>query len=162
MSKVLFLDIDGPLIPGRAYPRGYRPDMELFLAGVYNKFDQVAIDNLNHICEEFGWKLVIHSSWIRYAGPVETFEHCVKEGLKETNFHNHFSCDREEHFRYTRIAKWLAKHPEVTEYLILDDQPYHEDFSGYPHPEDMAEHVLLVDFEDGLLSKHYERLRGKM
>jgi hypothetical protein len=155
--KIIFLDIDGPMIPGRAYT----------LAGQTKpfvmKFDPVAVGMLNHWCETRKWKIVVHSSWLRVYGGAKTLAHCISEGLKAEHFHEDPICDEHEHHRYNRIAKWLDKHPEVTHYWILDDDDYAPDRTvDQPciHPKDMKDHLILIDFEEGLLTRTMNMLGG--
>lgn len=153
MTKIIFLDIDGPMIPGRAYmlPKQTK---------IVTVFDPVAVSMLNTLCKERGWKIVVHSSWVRIMGGQETVDHCVTQGLLAEHFHEDAYCDENENWRYTRVAKWLKNHPEVEKYVILDDEPYKADvFSNYPHPEELKNHLILVDFEDGLLTKEFKKIR---
>lgn len=155
MDRILFLDIDGPMIPGRSYEESGG----LILAGMNSKFDPIAVNMINRACEEHGWQVVLHTSWVTHIGGAKTYEHCLQQGLRPGHFHKDAWCDEEEHWRYTRIAKWLLEHPEVSEYVIVDDTPYSFDVrTQYVHPLDMEEHLMLVSFEDGLLSEHYKRL----
>lgn len=161
MSKIIFLDIDGPMIPGRAYlmPKGNLP-YEGVLAGIKADFDPIAVSMLNNICELYDWKIVLHTSWVRIVGGKTTYDHCVSQGLKLEHFHEDAWCDEQENWRYTRVAKWLEAHPGVTQYAILDDEPYQADLVNFgPHPEGIEKHLILIDFDDGLLMKHYNKLR---
>jgi hypothetical protein len=161
VNKIIFLDLDGPMIPGRSYLNGPGDNRDLVLAGMYNKFDPLAVAMINDVCEHKGWRLVLHTSWVRHIGGKLTQNHCIEEGIKPEYFHENAWCDENENWRYTRVARWLEGHPEVTDYVIIDDSPYNADImSGYPHPEDMERHLMLVSYEDGLLSEHYNKLRG--
>lgn len=150
MTKIIFLDIDGPMIPGRAYnmPGQTKP--------VVKNFDLCAVGLLNALCQNKGWRIVIHSSWLRDWGEQETYDHCVEQGLKPQYFHKDAWCFGGIHWRYTRVAKWLKEHPEIKRYHILDDEPYSIDIDLYkavqdnPHPDDMSDHLILVDFFDGI------------
>lgn len=142
--KIVFLDIDGPMIPYRCLVmEGQTPIMTLF--------DPVAVSLLNHMCEKYGFKIVLHTSWVRILGGFETYEHCIKQGLKAENFHEDAWCDENIHWRYTRVSDWLSKHPEITEYAMLDDEPYQYDETGAAHPEDMAKHLVLINYYRGFL-----------
>lgn len=113
--KVIFCDIDGPLISGRA----------VFLPGNRGKlvswFDPVATALLLDVIEETQCKLVISSTW-RHKGKDVCFELLTKNGVSTEFLHEdwrtpvHFSeCDRS-----LEIKEWLTKHkPE--KYAILDD-----------------------------------------
>jgi hypothetical protein len=156
MSKIIFLDIDGPMIPGRAYTiAGHTKPLVM-------KFDPVAVGLLNNFCRTRNWQIVIHSSWVRIMGGMKTYEHCLAEGLDKELFHKDAYCDENENWRYTRVAKWLHEHPETTHYLILDDEPYKVDLvTKYPHPEDMEKHLVLIDFEEGMLTSTINQMGGR-
>jgi hypothetical protein len=161
VAKILFIDIDGPLIPGRAY------NMANQTRPLVKTFDPCAVGLLNRWCQEKGWRMVIHSSWLRVFGEQETYDHCIEQGLKPQYFHKDAWCDGEIHWRYTRVAKWLAQHPEVTRYHMLDDEPYSVDIDlykavqDYPHPEDMEKHLILVDFFDGIVGSVIDQIGGR-
>lgn len=161
MTKILFLDIDGPMIPGRAYT------MPGQTKGIVKTFDPVAVGILNRICQDKGWRIVIHSSWLKVFGEKETYDHCIAQGLKPQYFHKDAWCDENIHWRYTRVAKWLAEHPEIKRYHILDDEPYaididlYEAVQKYPHPEDMEKHLILVDFWDGIIGNIVDQIGGR-
>lgn len=162
MTKIIFLDIDGPLIPGRSFIAEGKTEVVPFEV-LY--FDPVAVKMLNRLCKQEDWRIVIHSSWIKIVGGERTYEHCLKQGLSGMSFYNVAEdspwCDEKEPWRYTRVAKYLEVHPEITEYVILDDTSYSKDESGYPHPEDMDAHWLMVDFDDGMLSFHYNSIKER-
>jgi HAD domain in Swiss Army Knife RNA repair proteins len=161
VAKILFLDIDGPMIPGRAYtmPGQTKP--------LVKTFDPVAVGLLNALCQNKGWRIVLHTSWIRIFGGQETYDHCISQGLKAEYFHKDAWCDETLNWRYTRVAKWLKEHPEVTRYNILDDEPYAADIDVYaavqenPHPEDMEKHLILVDFYDGIIGSVMDQIGGR-
>lgn len=144
-DKIVFLDIDGPMIP-------YRCLVMPGQTGIMTIFDPVAVSLLNHLCEEHGWKIVLHTSWVRIMGGEETFKHCVQQGIKAQHFHSDAFCDENIHWRYTRVAKWLEQHPEVTQYAMLDDEPYQFDMDGgAKHPEGMSKHLVLINYYRGFM-----------
>jgi hypothetical protein len=155
--KIIFLDIDGPLIPGRAYtlPNQTKP--------LVMTFDPVAVGLLNNFAEKRGWKFVIHSSWLRFHGEKETVKHCVDQGLKQELFHEDTHCLGDISWRYSRVAEWLFRHPEVTHYMILDDEPYRADQYSIDvvHSPDLRHHLILVDFEDGIITYTLNQMNGR-
>lgn len=154
--KVLFLDIDGPMIPGRAY------DMPGQTRPVVMNFDPCAVGLLNTFCGKRGWRIVLHTSWLRVFGEKETYEHCLAQKLDPQYFAKDAWCSGEINWRYSRVAKYLESHPEVTHYLILDDEPYQLDTrEGIEHPADMKDHLVLVDFEDGITEAIMNQLGGR-
>lgn len=157
MTKVIFLDIDGPMIPGRArYIEGQTKVLSIF--------DPCAVGFLNNFCQAKGWRIVISSSWVRVFGEEKTYEHCLNQGLKAQYFHPDKYCSGEINWRYTRIAKFLSDHPDITKYIILDDEPYCVDIDlrdslVSTHPEDMEDHLFLVDYNQGITFPEMELIR---
>jgi hypothetical protein len=145
-NRVLFLDIDGPLIPGRAYmlPNQTKP--------IVKTFDPVAVSLINEACKNRR-QIVVHSSWLRYPENYEydLVGYMVKQGINRDLFHADPLCDGLIHWRYNRIREWLARHPEVTDYVVVDDEP---DPDGH-----VKGHLVLVDFEDGLMMKQFRQLK---
>lgn len=157
MTKIIFLDIDGPMIPQRAFLLSGH-FTEAALPWDVSKFDPIAVAMLNTLCDRYGWKIVIHSSRIKFEGGKKTFLHCVDQGIEARHFHEHSWCDEDENWRFTRIAKWLKEHHEIDEYTILEDTKYARDEDGYPHPNDIEKHIIVVDFNNGLTWENYERI----
>lgn len=128
---------------------------------IVKTFDPCAVGMLNELCKFRDFKIVLHSSWIRIFGGKNTYNHCIEQGIKPEYFHEEAWCEETETWRYTRVAKWLKNHPEVSDYFILDDEPYQADERlENPHPPGIADHLVLVDFKDGLLHKQIDRMYG--
>lgn len=153
MSKVLFLDIDGVLLPGRAYtlPNQTKP--------IVKTFDPCAVAMLNEACRVSDRKIVIHSSWIRqfWGGDLggDVHGHCIAQGVDGNLFHEDLYCNREMHWRYDRVREWLARHKEVTDFVIVDDEPVFSD--GDQH---LLPNLVLTDFNEGITVDIFKRLRG--
>lgn len=151
-DKIIFLDIDGPMIPYRV----------MFMPGQtvpMTVFDPVAVSFINRLCEAEGWKVVLHSSWIKIFGGANTLKHCISQGIKTEHFHADAYCDEDIHWRYTRVAKWLNQHPDVTTYAILDDEPYQDGLNdGVPYPDGMSLHMVLVNYYQGFLFHEYNEV----
>lgn len=147
--KIIFLDIDGPMIPYRCLLLpGQTPVMTLF--------DPVAVSLLNDLCEKNHFKIVLHTSWVRIMGGKPTHEHCIKQGIKAEHFHEDAWTDENIIWRYTRVAEWLERHPEITEYCMVDDDPYQADvYSDHPHPEGMSLRMVLVNYYVGFMFQTY-------
>lgn len=123
-------------------------------------FDPVAVSLVNNLCEEDGWRIVLHSSWVRILGGEFTKRHCIDQGIKPEYFHEDGYCNENINWRYTRVAEWLNKHPEVIQYAIVDDEPYQDDmYQTIPYPEGMSLHMVLVDYYAGFLFSTYNDIR---
>lgn len=141
--KVIFLDIDGPMIPVRAYhlPEQTKP------ASV---FDSIATALLNRLIKDSGAKLVISSTW-RQLGREKVVAVLVKNGIDPTHLHEDWQTpltwgsnrDRE-------ISLWLEDHPEVTNYVAIDDEQLHVDIITF---------AVKADTYDGLSYRNYLEAR---
>lgn len=103
--KVLFLDIDGVVNSYNTQERfmgflGIQPDLA---------------DLIKEIIEKTGCKVVLSSTW---RSDKATRNH-VK--LKVCDFIDITPKSDRRGFRGDEIRRWLALHPEVTKYCVLDD-----------------------------------------
>jgi hypothetical protein len=111
-TKVLFLDIDGVLnsrrtvVAFKGYPHG-------FDGYDRDRFDWVAVALISRLCEETGASIVLSSSW----RIIHSVQECAN-GLDLPIFDRTPSLDG---IRGMEINAWLAEHPEVTDYAIVDD-----------------------------------------
>lgn len=149
--KILYLDIDGVVLPQRAY----------LLPGqsyVVRTFDPCAVSILNKICKETGAKIAIHSTWIfsqfwklSFEGPeYDVHHHCIKQGILEEHFFQEdiyckrdFWAERHERINWHR-NKW---NPERI--LVFDDEDLSEHF---------GEDFYKCDFDEGINFKHYMKI----
>lgn len=125
--KVIFLDVDGVLNCARDY--------EVFMDGDgFFRINKILVERLQKIVDSTGCKLVLSSSWRKLQGGPEFVE---QMGLTLYG-----STDDMGKCRGEEIQRWLDIHPEVTQYVILDDD------------SDMLQHQLpnfvQTDFEHGL------------
>lgn len=131
--KVIFLDIDGVLNGTRtaiAY-KGYGPGSNRPGSTFYSeheitdpKLDPVAVNMLRVLVEETGAKIVISSTWRMHYTP-QAFANMFRDVydwdapvIDRTPVHFRMSG------RYPRggeISEWLEDKPEVTKYVIIDD-----------------------------------------
>ncbi len=136
--KVVFLDIDGVLNHPGTYSEGApwrREEVERLRVPV----DPGCMARLNRLIVETGAKIVISSSWRLFArweelGPALARYGLVADVIGETpDLVNDpvwleawrtrdgapFAYERIE--RGMEISEWIAAHPEVTAFVILDD-----------------------------------------
>lgn len=150
-QKILFLDMDGPMLPARAQ----------FLPGqtkpYWKVLDPVAVAMVNNVAETTGRRFVIHSSWVKHQDNFENglYAHLVDQGLKAENFHSDPIC-KDISWRYDRVSEWLARHPEVYDFVILDDEaPQTLD------PQWMTDNLILVDYLNGLTWENFNDIKYK-
>ncbi len=111
--KVIFLDIDGVLnnreVSIRKKDEGCRV------------WDEKCIDRLNRITDETGAKIVISSTWRR----SKDFYSIIKNEMGITGEIIGKTIDyllTPNPERGDEIEEWLSRHPEVTVFVILDDE----------------------------------------
>ena len=131
--KVVFLDIDGVLTSCRI--------------GFFN-FDIYAINFLTWFFDKVGFKIVISSTWRNSHGKEfwETiFPNMIHDDWRTKRYGGEM--------RGFEVREWLKRHPEVTDYLIIDDD---KDFF-----EDQIYNCLFTNPEDGFLFIHIIMLSEK-
>jgi len=135
------LDIDGPLIPRRAF---WLPGQTYILS----VFDPVAVGMLLSVLELTGAKLVISSTWGAVKSKEQNFANLEKNGISTTLIHDDWVTPRGEAFpaREDEISAWLTNHPETTHHAILDDSVV------------KLPNLVKVTYADGFLSQHYNQL----
>lgn len=110
--KVIFLDIDGVL-------NLYCESRDEYGCC----FHQHLVDNLKRLIDKTGAKIVISSTW-RFSGLVIMKEMWEKRNLPgevigiTPNFMKHYGTTL---CRGKEIDSYLEEHPEITNYVILDD-----------------------------------------
>lgn len=154
--KVLFLDIDGPLVTYRAHMvKGVKGSSTKH----GDKFDPICVGLVNLICEKTLAKIVISSTW--RSGDDVCKNQLIAAGIAENHFHADHETPRldKRDARYGgilvavrrgyEIQAWLDAHPLVNRYVILDDD------------RDMLDSQLAsfvqVDFDNGIQISHYTR-----
>ncbi len=155
--KVLFLDIDGVVLPRRAYflPNQTRPLVKMF--------DPCAVALLNDACTSQKRQIVLHSSWIRTLYWDNTKDgdvvgHCIEQGIQSDLFHSDPYCGRDIHWRYDRVEEWLLRHEEVDDFVIVDDEPLPKLENLEPQHPNLEGHLLQTDFDEGLTMAIYRQL----
>lgn len=128
--KVLFLDIDGVLNHENHYKWLMETDEPTPLQRVYpySEFNPVSCQILNNIIKETGCKIVLSSSW-RLDG-IHRMNILFKHfGLPQIHDITPSLCERFGSLcRGKEIDKWLSEHPEVTKYVIVDDDSDMEEY----------------------------------
>lgn len=134
--KILFLDVDGVLIPARNY----------FSNRYAYQFDPLAVEAVKRICKRTGAQVVMNTAW--NATPPELRHLCLSA---EFPLSNDWQTEYPVCERWEGITGWLAKHPDVTTWAVLDD-----DAKGLlPLPLNDFVRVIVVDPEVGITTANY-------
>jgi hypothetical protein len=157
MTSILFLDLDG-VLNSSDYTRNRRE----IRRPTPHRIDAQAVPHLNTVLKRTGATVVISSNW-RHGRTVEGLQEILSahgvecEVIGTTpaftkNFTKHPEDDTRAVVAVPRgkeIQAWLAEHPEVVRFAILDDK------------DDMCElmpYLVQTNREYGLTAEHIEPL----
>ena len=115
-NKVIFLDIDGPMIPVKSYM------LPGHTSSAARTFDPCATAMLNRLLDQAGAQIVISSTHGQRG-----YDHCVEllriNGVDPAALHEDWITPRKmSSYRIHEINWWLDKHPETTHYVAIDDE----------------------------------------
>ena len=140
--NILFLDIDGVMIPGRSYI-GYNGEN-------LPSFDPLGIQIVGKICSQCNAKVVINSTW---SGMMRTeLEKQIRDSGLLPNIFNHLDTLESSTMypygikdRLKAINNWLYLHPLISNWISLDD-------TVIDH-----ENAVLVDPMNGISVENYRQ-----
>lgn len=143
--KVVFLEIDGPIIPAAMYLVSRMCSYERIMS-----LQAVAV--VREICKISGAKLVINSTHNREFANVPGIEEMlVRHGMPAEGFHPDSRTSYPGIPRDLAVTKWLAEHPEVTDWVALD-------YVDFPD----IENFIYVDPDCGLGTAHLNQALGAL
>ena len=138
--KVIFLDHDGVIClsgqwGGRFKKKGFDSNPETPMDTRMDSFDIKAVKVLNYIIEKTGCEIIVSSDWKRWGTLEQMQEMYITRGikppialtpdLKECTVHgNNFVWSKEWDLEQTRsieIKQYLHDHPEITNWVAVDD-----------------------------------------
>lgn len=130
--SVIFLDIDGVMLPGRAYalPENLRRQKLLGTPGHTGElldclpvdFDPVAVALVGRLADVAGARLVLHSDWRRHYDKDVLHGHLLRQGLGAGIFHADWWLDAPFGQRKREaISAWLDAHVPEPLWCALDD-----------------------------------------
>lgn len=146
--KVIFLDHDGVICLSTEWGGRYKKQkkwggrklsmtpIEIPMEYRFDNFNDKAIKVLNEILEKTGAEIVVSSDWKRWCTVEEMGEYYESQGILKKpiaftpnlsecdNYGDDFPWSREWDLEQTRtleINQYLKNHPEVTEWVAIDD-----------------------------------------
>jgi hypothetical protein len=144
-QKILFLDIDG-VLNSEIY---YKSISHLENGG--SRFDPKSVELIKKLVDEFSLRIVISSTW-RY-GATDRLMHELKDSkLIGYLYHEWFTPVIHPAHRGTEIKLWLELHPEVIDYIIIDDD---ENIL-----EEQIKRFVKTDLHEGMTEEHFNRVRA--
>ena len=152
-TSIIFLDIDGVMIPARSY---LRPDADgeghaYFIENT--DFDAVAANIVRRLCERFDpCKVVFNTSWNQ--NPERLRGKVVKAGLLEHTYIGTEGVDSRTNFpilpnRLIAIEDWINRYPQV-----VGDEP---NWVAFDDQQMMDSRAIPIDPLDGILYMDYNR-----
>lgn len=145
--KVIFLDHDGVICLSTEWGGRYKKqkkwggrkmsmsDIEIPLEYRFDNFNTKAVKVLNEILEETGAEIVVSSDWKLHCNLKEMGEYYESQGiikkpisftpsLNDCNYDDSFHWDKTwelEQSRAIEIKQYLVDHPEITNWVAVDD-----------------------------------------
>lgn len=132
--KVIFLDVDGVLNSDEYIARTIKEKT----LGIFADVDTNKIRLLQQAIQSTGANIVLSTSW-RYSKRIGSLKELL--GLYGI-YTDSIPCINQE--RGTEIRAWLNEHPEVEDYVILDDE-VHDTFD-----DEMMEKLIKVSEKEGI------------
>jgi hypothetical protein len=146
LMRILFLDVDGPLIPTRIWENG-RPVFVRDKLGGYYLWDKDCCESLNSICGVYGAKIVFNSSH-NTSGPGILSSTAKANGIRSEFLHDDLCTKYPQLYeeRPTAIYDWLERNVTAStrcHWLVIDD---------FELP--VGDHLVNVTLKEGVGSKH--------
>jgi len=170
-SNVIFIDIDGPLLPARQW---YAPENAQVLREIGGdvskilfdfelkkrlRFDPVAVAMFNVWIEFSKAKCVFSTNWKMHTSAIELLELCLINGMNVELHSDPVTPSKFTPLRSHEINLWLSDNSEsINNYIVVDD-----DYSmspdilrSCPGPlADIAENVVFVDYYNGISTRNF-------
>lgn len=148
-KKVIFADIDGVFVTVASMINNNRlHTMGLTDANSHKAIDPIAMSNLQYILEEVpGVEIVITSSWRKYY-TLKALQEIFDQYHISPSFIVGCTPVLESGYRGHEIELYLKYHPEITNFLIIDDDTDLEPF---------MDKLIQVDGKNGLTFSDAEK-----
>jgi hypothetical protein len=135
-ERVLFLDIDGPMIPTTMM-------LGNPMASFERKFPATTIGAVNYLCKKSGAKIVLNTTHNISHDDVPDIEIALAEhGLNPDHFHEDIKTSYPVNGRGGAVAAWLSTHPGV-DWLAFDDARFIEN-----------DRLIWIDPDQGITTAH--------
>lgn len=149
--RIIFLDVDGPLIPLRLHWKIKDTQLQLHEYARFDdgtlKWDSEFVEALNTYCPAMGIQIVFNSS--HNTTPNEYYRTAKANGLNTGLLHKEFytGYPMKIENRVEAIEDWLKKNVKIRcEWIVVDD-------FELPVP-----HMINVSIEEGMTDKHIKDL----
>ena len=178
IKQVIFIDIDGPLLPDKQWFSKDNLDVLkeaednlLKITSNFNlkkqiRYDPIAVWMVNMLFKYSNAEAVISSTWIRHTSLDELKEIFELNGLNIKFHKDPITPKKFSSYRVHEIAWWLDDHPEVTDFIILDDdyslEPnklservgVNDDRTPFAH---LIPGIVLINSSYGMIEKDFKK-----
>jgi len=140
MNRVIFLDIDGPIIP-----------YSMFLVDRMASFNRIippiTVAVVREICKRADAKVVFNTTHNTPFDGVDDIEIAlVKAGLPEDYIHPDMKTRYPQIPRDQAVLEWLSRHPETEDWIAFDDVKFTE-----------KDNLIWIDPDAGLHLTHLNK-----
>jgi hypothetical protein len=156
--KVIFLDIDGVLNCA-----GSASKLILEDGLVYKGIDKERILRLKELVDKTNAIVVLTSTWRHHLYKNDRVDKYMRQRFKRYGIKIYSCVDYYKNNRGAGIELWLSEHPEVEEWVVIDDE-WFPDFSA-----EISKHIVTTSFNEergGLQERHVKKacniLDGKL
>lgn len=127
--NIIFLDVDGPLIPGRLYHTNYVDDKGHTVSSQFDykkgcfKWDPVAVDMITELCRKHAAKVVFSTSHNEVCFDTMKYKalcNNMSAEILHEDVRTKFAVD--SYSKKDSIVDWLRAHPEVINWVVVDDE----------------------------------------
>jgi hypothetical protein len=142
-NRILFLDIDGPMIPAGCY----------FIYGMHasmkRKFSPISVGIVNELCHQAEAKIVFNTA--HNSDGERVIEDAVREGIKRGHIWSGNAQTRypNTESRLTAIEHWIQEN--------IDQEKTRLKWVGFDDFDYKHQNLVLVDFDVGLTPVHMNR-----
>ena len=161
MNKVIFVDIDGPLMPGKQWFDSKNSNMRKQLGDVWWKkineleefdelitFDPIAVNFFNLWARMSDAEFVMATNWARWISEERLRAIFDRNGFDVKRIHEDWRTMRRfTSNRIHEIGDWMVDHPEYTGIIVDDDGDLKRYKKWFNDPE-YQEEVLTKDDHD--------------
>lgn len=152
--KVIFLDVDGVLNCLDTFKRNHDEWVKTGKRRVDLDLEKIGL--LKEIIDETSSEIVLSSTWRlgfdKNLKPVTDHAKELVKLFREYNLEIYDMTPRLGTKRGIEIKKWLSDNPEVTDFVILDDDSDMEEYNE-------TNLVQTNFYEGGLLEKHKDKIK---
>ena len=135
--NVLFLDYDGVVNTIIWNENGTKAGYNHHNDGKVNNFQ--AVQWVSEFCQKYDYKIVVTSTWRIW----ENYADCLRNGGLRPDVEILGCTGKSTLGRGAEIKDYLNEHPEITQYIVADDE---NAFEGYP---DILERFIQCNHNGG-------------